>query len=111
MVIYPIFLYLRIDDLANQGSKSFKQKREEERKASEASGDTRAWNSLFMHPDTVVENIARKYGVSKSELLDREADDLAVRIAFGGNSSDIRDQKSPCKCWSKSIFFGGDRCW
>ncbi|XP_065620829.1 multiple RNA-binding domain-containing protein 1 isoform X2 [Quercus suber] len=65
-----------------QTPKNFKQKREEERKASEASGDTRAWNSFFMHSDTVVENIARKYGVSKSELLDREADDLAVRIAL-----------------------------
>lgn len=31
----------------------------------------------------VVENIARKYGVSKSDLLDREADDLAVRMALG----------------------------
>ncbi|XP_057970697.1 multiple RNA-binding domain-containing protein 1 isoform X2 [Malania oleifera] len=66
-----------------QSSKTFRQKREEERKASEASGDTRAWNSLFMRPDTVVENIARKHGVSKSDLLDREADDLAVRIALG----------------------------
>lgn len=65
-----------------QTPKNFKQKREEERKASEASGDTRAWNSFFMRSDTVVENIARKYGVSKSELLDREADDLAVRIAL-----------------------------
>lgn len=71
------------DVSASQTSKSFKQKREEERKAAEASGDTRAWNSLFMRPDTVVENIARKYGVSKSDLLDREADDLAVRIALG----------------------------
>lgn len=68
---------------ARQTSKSFKQKREEERKISEAGGDTRAWNSLFMRPDTVVENIARKYGVSKSDLLDRDADDLAVRIALG----------------------------
>uniref|UniRef100_A0A2P2MME7 Multiple RNA-binding domain-containing protein 1 isoform X1 n=2 Tax=Rhizophora mucronata TaxID=61149 RepID=A0A2P2MME7_RHIMU len=66
-----------------QGSKTFKQRREEERKASEASGDTRAWNSLFMRSDTVVENIARRLGVSKSDLLDREADDLAVRIALG----------------------------
>ncbi|XVE86463.1 hypothetical protein DITRI_Ditri18aG0036200 [Diplodiscus trichospermus] len=71
------------DDSANKGSKTFKQKREEKRKASEASGHTRAWNSLFMRPDTVVENIARKYGVSKSDLLDREADDLAVCIALG----------------------------
>ncbi|XP_020103411.1 multiple RNA-binding domain-containing protein 1-like [Ananas comosus] len=64
-------------------NKTFKQLRADQRKASEASGDTRAWNSLFMRPDTVVENIARKTGVSKSELLDRDADDLAVRIALG----------------------------
>jgi multiple RNA-binding domain-containing protein 1 len=31
----------------------------------------------------VVENIAKKHGISKSELLDREAEDLAVRIALG----------------------------
>ncbi|KAF5185014.1 Multiple rna-binding domain-containing protein [Thalictrum thalictroides] len=68
---------------ASQTAKSLKQQREERRKASEASGDTRAWNSLFLRSDTVVENIARKYGVSKSELLDREADDIAVRIALG----------------------------
>ncbi|EPS58047.1 hypothetical protein M569_16770, partial [Genlisea aurea] len=64
-------------------SKSFKQQREADRKASEASGNTRSWNSLFMRPDTVVENISRKAGISKNELLDRESDDLAVRIALG----------------------------
>ncbi|KAG4954373.1 hypothetical protein JHK87_039967 [Glycine soja] len=69
--------------LKDQRSKTLKQQREEKRKADEASGDTRAWNSLFMRPDTVVENIARKYGVNKGDLLDREADDLAVRIALG----------------------------
>ncbi|OVA01962.1 RNA recognition motif domain [Macleaya cordata] len=68
---------------AGQTSKTFKQQKVDQRKASEASGDTRAWNSLFMRPDTVVENIARKFGVSKSDFLDREADDLAVRIALG----------------------------
>ncbi|XP_065865872.1 multiple RNA-binding domain-containing protein 1-like [Euphorbia lathyris] len=72
-----------IDDTFTQGPKTFKQRWEEERKASEASGDTRAWNSLFMRPDTVAENIARRHGVSKSDFLDREADDLAVRIALG----------------------------
>ncbi|KAI3994991.1 hypothetical protein MKX01_019805 [Papaver californicum] len=66
-----------------QASKTFKQQKDDQRKVSEAGGDTRAWNSLFMRPDTVVENIARKYGVSKSDFLDREADDLAVRIALG----------------------------
>ncbi|KAL0398082.1 UNVERIFIED_CONTAM: putative RNA-binding protein 19 [Sesamum radiatum] len=73
----------RVNDADRQSSKTFKQQRDAERKASEASGNTRAWNSLFMRPDTVVENIARKFGVSKSELLDRESDDLAVRIALG----------------------------
>ncbi|XP_055803603.1 multiple RNA-binding domain-containing protein 1-like [Solanum dulcamara] len=66
-----------------QFSNTFKQQRQEEKKASEASGSTQSWNTLFMRPDTVVENIARKFGVSKSDILDREADDLAVRIALG----------------------------
>ncbi|CAH2074076.1 unnamed protein product, partial [Thlaspi arvense] len=61
---------------------TFKQKREEERKASEAGGNTKAWNSLFMRSDTVVENMVRMYGVSKSELLDRECEDPAVRLAL-----------------------------
>ncbi|KAL6513380.1 hypothetical protein OROGR_020866 [Orobanche gracilis] len=63
----------------DQDSKTLKQRREEDRKAAEASGDTRAWNSLVI----VVENIAQIYGVSKSDLLDPEADDLAVRVALG----------------------------
>jgi multiple RNA-binding domain-containing protein 1 len=62
---------------------NLKQQKWEQKKASEISGDTRAWNSFFMRQDTVVENVARKNGISKSELLDREADDLAVRIALG----------------------------
>ncbi|KAL0912269.1 hypothetical protein M5K25_018231 [Dendrobium thyrsiflorum] len=63
--------------------KNLKQRREEQKKASEASGDTRAWNSLFMRQDTVVENIVRKHGISRNDFLEREADDLAVRIALG----------------------------
>lgn len=74
-------LPVKKEDIANH-SKTFKQQREEKRKKSEISGDTRAWNSLFMRPDTVVENIAREFGTSKSELLDREASDVAVRIAL-----------------------------
>ncbi|XP_048228729.1 multiple RNA-binding domain-containing protein 1 isoform X2 [Ricinus communis] len=73
----------KVDDPSRHGSKTFKQHWEEERKASEVNGNTRAWNTLFMRPDTVVENIARRHGVNKSDLLDREADDLAVRIALG----------------------------
>ncbi|CAB4276677.1 unnamed protein product [Prunus armeniaca] len=59
---------LGADNSASQGSKTLKQRREDERKASEASGDTRAWNSLYMRSDTVIENIARKYGETKKAL-------------------------------------------
>lgn len=31
----------------------------------------------------VAENVARRYGLSKSDLLDPEAEDLAVRLALG----------------------------
>ncbi|KAG5531353.1 hypothetical protein RHGRI_026095 [Rhododendron griersonianum] len=68
---------------AKESLKTFKQKKQKERKSLEASGNTQAWNSLFMCPDTVVENIAREFGISKSDVLDREADDLPVRIALG----------------------------
>ena len=35
------------------GSNQFKQDKEAQRKAAEAGGNTQAWNSLFMRPDTV----------------------------------------------------------
>ncbi|XP_019090452.1 PREDICTED: multiple RNA-binding domain-containing protein 1-like [Camelina sativa] len=62
--------------------KTFKQKREEQRKASEALGNSKAWNSLFMRPDTILENIVRMFGVKKSELLDRECENPAVNLAL-----------------------------
>ncbi|KAH7293538.1 hypothetical protein KP509_28G030000 [Ceratopteris richardii] len=75
------------EDLGNKakplGSNQFKQEKEAQRKAAEANGNTQAWNSLFMRSDTVAENIARKFGMSKSELLNPEAEDLAVRLALG----------------------------
>ncbi|GMH38972.1 hypothetical protein BSKO_06870 [Bryopsis sp. KO-2023] len=46
-------------------------------------GNRSAWNTLFMRPDTVTEAIAAHYGVSKSELMDRDASDLGVRMALG----------------------------
>ena len=51
--------------------KGFKAAREAERKAS--SGNRAAWSTLFMRPDTVAAAVAEHYGVSRAELLDREA--------------------------------------
>ncbi|EFJ12267.1 hypothetical protein SELMODRAFT_182522 [Selaginella moellendorffii] len=62
---------------------NLKQEREVERKKKESSGNTQAWNPLYMRPDTVAENVARQYGISRREFLDPEAEDVAVRLALG----------------------------
>ncbi len=51
--------------------KGFKAAKEADWKAS--AGNRAAWNTLFMRPDTVAAAIAEHYGVSRAELLDREA--------------------------------------
>lgn len=45
-------VFCRINVPADK-SKTFKQKRVDERRESEASGNTKAWNTLFMRHDTV----------------------------------------------------------
>ena len=59
----------------------FKEARESERRAQ--AGNRAAWNSLFMRPDTVAEAVAAHYGISKAQLLSKEAADLPVRMALG----------------------------
>ena len=49
----------------------FKAEREEQRRA--GAGNRAAWNTLFMRPDTVAAAVAEHYGVSRAELLDRDA--------------------------------------
>lgn len=63
------------------GTSSYKEKKDAELKA--GAGNRSAWNTLFMRADTVAAAVAAHFGVSKSELLDREAGDLAVRMALG----------------------------
>jgi multiple RNA-binding domain-containing protein 1 len=60
---------------------SYKRQKEADLKAS--AGNTVAWNSLFMRADTVAEAVAAHYGVTKSDLLDPNAPDMAVRMALG----------------------------
>ncbi|KAJ3277060.1 hypothetical protein HDV01_000112 [Terramyces sp. JEL0728] len=62
------------------GPQSFKTKRDAEKKAS--SSNDFNWNSLFMNSDAVAEAMARKLGVKKSEILDAETDNMAVRLAL-----------------------------
>ena len=59
----------------------FKESREAERKSQ--AGNRVAWNTLFMRSDTVAEAVAAHYGISKSQLLSKDAADLPVRMALG----------------------------
>lgn len=81
------------DDFAVR-SKSLKQQREENRKKSELSGNTSAWNSLFISADTAVENAARDLGTSKSELLDIEGSGVAVRQALAETQTIEKTKKA-----------------
>ncbi|KAJ2999543.1 hypothetical protein HDV02_002690 [Globomyces sp. JEL0801] len=62
------------------GPQTFKAKREQEKKAKSTSDFN--WNSLFMNSDAVAEAMARKMGVRKSEILDADTDNMAVRLAL-----------------------------
>jgi multiple RNA-binding domain-containing protein 1 len=63
------------------GTSSFK--REKESKKQEEATNKVAWNSLFMRADTIADAVADMYDMSKSDLLDPSASDMAVRLALG----------------------------
>ena len=69
-----------LQENVSSGAK-FKEAREAERKSQ--AGNRAAWNTLFMRSDTVAEAVAAHYGISKSQLLSKEAADLPVRMALG----------------------------
>ena len=59
------------EDAVGKGSGGFKAQKEAEKR--EGAGNRAAWNTLFMRPDTVAAAVAEHYGVTRAELLDREA--------------------------------------
>ena len=44
--------------------------------------DDASWNSLFLNPNTVMEYVAHEYGLTKTDLLNREVDNPAVKISL-----------------------------
>jgi multiple RNA-binding domain-containing protein 1 len=44
--------------------------------------DNTSWNSLFLNPNTVMEYVAQEYGLTKLDLLNREVENPAVKIAL-----------------------------
>ncbi|KAI8921384.1 hypothetical protein DFJ77DRAFT_161675 [Powellomyces hirtus] len=59
---------------------SFKLQKERQRKANAT--NEFSWNSLFMNSDAVAEAMAKKLGVRKSDILNPEAENMAVRLAL-----------------------------
>ncbi|SAM09672.1 hypothetical protein [Absidia glauca] len=64
------------------GSKLSAVKKDKEQKRKNLAGNDFNWNSLFMSSDAIAESIADRLGVAKSEILNPEADNVAVRLAL-----------------------------
>lgn len=58
------------------------KKQRELKKKAQASKQTFAWNSLFMNQDAVLSSVANKLGMQKSELIDAENSNSAVKQAL-----------------------------
>ena len=93
-----------MQDSKQAAAKGFKAAKEADRRAS--AGNRAAWNTLFMRPDTVAAAIAEHYGVSRAELLDREASgaslafsDVDSRTALDMTSHELQGYHSWRHCW------------
>lgn len=71
-----------LDPEVHASTSSYKKDKEEKLKQEQATNKV-AWNTLFMRSDTVAEAVADMYNMSKSDLLDPSASDMAVRLALG----------------------------
>ncbi|RUP46895.1 hypothetical protein BC936DRAFT_146406 [Jimgerdemannia flammicorona] len=64
------------------GAKMSSVKRQKDQKKKAQSGSDFNWNSLYMSGDAIAASIADRLGVSKSDLLNPESDNIAVRLAL-----------------------------
>lgn len=62
---------------------AYQLKREEERK--KLAGKKEGWNAAFVRSDTVVDSLADRFGMKRSDIMDTSSagGDLAVRLAIG----------------------------
>lgn len=58
------------------------KKQRELKKKNQAAKSQFSWNSLYMNQDAVLESVANKLGVSKSQLIDAQSSDSAVKQAL-----------------------------
>lgn len=79
----------KLEKEEDEATMDYKKKKElQKKKQGEFS-----WNSLFMNSDAVAESMAKKLGLKKSDILDPEAENMAVRLALA-ETQVIQDTKS-----------------
>lgn len=68
------------------------KKQRELKKKNQAAKSQFSWNSLYMNQDAIMESVANKMGVSKSQLIDAQSSDSAVKQALAEASviGDVR---------------------
>ncbi|KAG0162704.1 Multiple RNA-binding domain-containing protein 1, partial [Apophysomyces sp. BC1034] len=64
------------------GTKLSNIKKEKEKKRRNLAGNDFNWNSLYMSSDAIAASIADRLGMAKSDVLNAEADNMAVRLAL-----------------------------
>ncbi|RCI01220.1 Multiple RNA-binding domain-containing protein 1 [Rhizopus azygosporus] len=64
------------------GTKLSSVKKEKEKKRRNLAGNDFNWNSLYMSADAIAESIADRLGISKSDVLNADANNMAVRLAL-----------------------------
>lgn len=69
---------------APSNTSSFKKEKEQQRKDEAVSGkeEGSVWNTLFIRSDTALAAAAASLGVEKGDIMDRDAKNLAVRMAL-----------------------------
>ncbi len=70
-----------VDVPVDTSNMTYKQKREFEKK--QAAGVKTGWNAAHVNQSAVVDSLADRLGVSKGEILDKDSDGMAVRLALG----------------------------
>ena len=68
-------------DLDPSQARTYKERKEIERR--QRAGDERGWNASFLRGETVVDAVADRLGVAKGQVLDREGEGMAVKLALG----------------------------
>lgn len=81
------------DKYGQEDKTSYKKKKKAELRR--RLDDTTSWNTLFLNPNTLLEHMAQKHNITKSQIL--LSDNLAVKMAL--IETEVIDET---KDWMKS---------